>query len=102
MEFNFDDDLFEEPTKYIPDITKKTFVEIMKEDREKGIKEINKYFKKIKNIEEQKMIDYYNNKTSLLMTTYKSGDYFNYLDWLTKQEFNEYNERYFMSKEDKK
>lgn len=101
MEFNFDDDLFEEPTIYIPNITNKTFIEMLKEDREKGIKEIKKYSKKIQNIEEQKMIDYYNNETTL-WTTCNNDEIINFWNWLDKQKDNEDNEKKLMSKEDKK
>ena len=96
----FDDDIFGETNKYVPDITKTNFTEMIKNDREKGIKEIIKYSKYIKNIEEQKMISIHQNP--MLFVGCTIDEQFEFNIFMTKQWDNEYHERYLMSNEDKK
>ena len=95
--FDFDDDIFGETSKYVPDITKPNFTEMLKNDREKGIKEIIKY---MKNIEEQKMISFYYNPVLLIECTIDES--FKFMKFEVDQHYNAYNERHLMSKEDKK
>ena len=98
--FDFDDDIFGETSKYVPDITKPNFTEMLKNDREKGIKEIIKYSKYIKNIEEQQMISFYYNPVLLFHCTI--DEKFKFMKFEVDQHYNAYNERHLMSKEDKK
>ena len=95
--FDFDDDIFGETSKYVPDITKPNFTEMLKNDREKGIKEIIKY---MKNIEEQRMISFYYNPALLFHCTI--DEKFKFMKFEVDQHYNAYNERHLMSKEDKK
>lgn len=102
IHFDFDDDTFGEITKYIPEKTfSKSFTEMLKEDKEKSINEMKKYSQRLKNIEEQKMINYYNDQTSLWLEC-SDDEIIKFWSWLSTQEYNENNEKYLMCKEDKK
>jgi len=98
--FDFDDDIFGETSKYVPDITKPNFTEMLKNDREKGIKEIIKHSKYMKNIEEQKMISFYYNPVLLVHCTIDEN--FKFMKYIMEQEYNQNYENYLMSNEDKK
>ena len=76
------------------------FTEMLKNDREKGIKEIIKHSKHMKNIEEQKMISFYYNPVLLVHCTI--DEQFKFMKFENEQNYNKYNERHLMSKEDKK
>lgn len=98
--FDFDDDIFGETSKYVPDITVTNFTEMIKNDREKGIKEIIKYSKYIKNIEEQKMISIHQNP--MLLIEFTIDEQLKFIKYITQQRYNQNNENYLMFNEDKK